>query len=184
MIHFKENCDCTVKFKNTEICSICANHDHHDFVRAKNLSIPAKNELYQKVLDGLKNGRQWRVQKKPNTECGHPGVRNTGGKCVFCMTEKRMNKPADPSTEAEAIRKNITMIEQNIGILNEELQTMHNALNLCEMGLPVGVLKIKSPRQQAIADGKRWYMPYNPCKHCHVVAERYVANGKCRNCGK
>lgn len=191
MIHLRDNCHGTTKFKETELCSICTLHDHHDFVKAKNMGLPARNELYQKVLDGLNDGRSWRVQKKPNSECGHPGVRNTAGKCVFCLTEQRMTgewkkpKPAIVNTagEVDALRENIAMIERNIIVLNEQLQMMKNALLLSESGIHVGVIKMKSPRQQAIADGKRWYIPYEPCKHCNIIAERYVANGRCRNCG-
>lgn len=95
-------------------------------------------------------------------------------------------KPAIVNTagEVDALRENIAMIERNITVLNEQLQMMKNALLLSESGIHVGIIKIKSPRQQAIADGKRWYIPYEPCKHCNTIAERYVANGKCRNCGR
>lgn len=191
MIHIKDNCHGDTKFKHTEICSICVLHDHYDFKKALTLDLPARNDLYQKVLDGLKSGRTWRVQGKPNHECGHPGVRNTQGKCVFCITEAKMkvdwSKPVKSFTEApgesEALRQNIATIKALIADLNAQLETMTNALTLSQMGLTTGIIKIKSPRQQAIAEGKKWYIPYEPCKHCHIIAERYVANGKCRNCG-
>ena len=39
-----------------------------------------------------------------------------------------------------------------------------------------------SPRKQAIADGKSWYIPINPCKSCGTHAERSVHNGQCKGC--
>lgn len=39
-----------------------------------------------------------------------------------------------------------------------------------------------SPRQRAIEAGERWYLPDEPCGKCGQIAERYVANGKCRGC--
>lgn len=39
-----------------------------------------------------------------------------------------------------------------------------------------------SPRQQALAAGEKWYTPAKPCPHCGTLAERYVANGRCRGC--
>ena len=37
-----------------------------------------------------------------------------------------------------------------------------------------------SPRQAALAEGKKWYTPDKPCKHCGYIAERRVNNGDCR----
>ena len=42
--------------------------------------------------------------------------------------------------------------------------------------------KNTSPRQIAKAAGARWYTPTEPCKTCGQLAERYVANGRCRGC--
>lgn len=39
-----------------------------------------------------------------------------------------------------------------------------------------------SPRQQAINAGEKWYTPTKPCKECHQLAPRYVANGTCSGC--
>lgn len=40
----------------------------------------------------------------------------------------------------------------------------------------------KSPRQEALADGKRWYVPDMPCLHCGSRAQRRVDNGQCSGC--
>lgn len=37
-------------------------------------------------------------------------------------------------------------------------------------------------RKQALAAGGKWYTPTEPCTKCHTLAERYVANGRCRGC--
>lgn len=39
-----------------------------------------------------------------------------------------------------------------------------------------------SPRQQAIRDGKKWYLPTEPCPKCGQTAEKRVDNGQCRGC--
>ena len=151
MIHFKINCTCTVKFKNTEICSECAKHDHHEFVKARNFNLPARNDTYQSVLDGLISGRKWRVQTKPNAECGHPGVRNTAGKCVFCPTEKRSsrawkpveNSPSDIAAQPDALRRNIATLDRQIAFMTQQRATTQNALPLSQTGYPVGPLRVQ-----------------------------------------
>jgi cytidyltransferase-like protein len=91
----------------------------------------------------------------------------------------KYNSPVDMSSERlrKAFLNNVPRKEM-----------LQNIITLTEMGIDVGrvtpLIRVKSPRQQAIADGKRWYIPYEPCKHCNTIAERYVANGKCRNCGR
>lgn len=39
-----------------------------------------------------------------------------------------------------------------------------------------------SPRQEAIREGKKWYLPTEPCPKCNKVAEKRVDNGQCRGC--
>jgi len=40
----------------------------------------------------------------------------------------------------------------------------------------------RSPRQQAIANGDRQYIPATPCKHCHTLAPRLVTTSGCTGC--
>lgn len=188
MEHLNPDCTCTVKFKDTDTCDVCVKKDHHDFMKAKNLNLPFRNALYEKVGEALKTGRNWRIQNNPNRECGHPGVRNTQGKCVFCITEKRMTGEwgAVKSEPVNNLRNAIYQLNQNIAELTGKRDTLQNLLTLDMAGFPVGkvssVTRPTSPRQRAIQEGKNWYMPYEPCKHCGVIAERYVANGRCRSC--
>lgn len=61
------------------------------------------------------------------------------------------------------------------------LRNLDNECVLCvkaKASKPVG----PSPRQAAKAAGHRWYMPVEPCGKCGQLAERYVANGRCRGC--
>lgn len=189
MIHYRENCNCKTVHLPTGICTECAHHNHHAFVLHTKNGTDSADETEQKVLTRLRTDPsvKFRIGPKRHTSCGHPGVWQ-GSTCAICAQKRRDERASKPvstaNTEADALRKNIAMIEHNISVLNEQLQTMKNALLLSESGIRVGVIKIKSPRQQAIADGKRWYIPYEPCKHCNTIAERYVANGKCRNCGR
>ena len=37
-------------------------------------------------------------------------------------------------------------------------------------------------RKEALRAGEKWYTPTDPCTKCHTLAERYVANGRCRGC--
>jgi len=39
-----------------------------------------------------------------------------------------------------------------------------------------------TPRQEAIRDGKKWYLPNEACSSCGKIAERSVDNGRCRGC--
>ncbi len=42
--------------------------------------------------------------------------------------------------------------------------------------------KLLTSRQQALADGRRWFVPTTRCRHCNTLALRYVANGRCLGC--
>lgn len=39
-----------------------------------------------------------------------------------------------------------------------------------------------SPRQVAIANNEKWYIPDTPCPRCNTTAMRYVTNGRCSKC--
>ena len=40
----------------------------------------------------------------------------------------------------------------------------------------------RSPRQQAIAAGEKWYTPSKPCPICSTTALRHVDNARCQGC--
>lgn len=191
MIHYRENCNCKTVHLTTDICTECSHHNHYAFILHTKNGTNSSDETEQKVLHRLRTDPsvKFRIGSKRHSSCGHPGIWQ-GSTCAICAQKRRDERAqtvkksvSAAEYESEALRQNIDTVKGLIADLNAQLETMTNALTLSQMGLTTGVIKIKSPRQQAIAEGKKWYMPYEPCKHCHIVAERYVANGKCRNCG-
>lgn len=191
MIHFRENCECETYFPSTGICTQCAWYNHMDFIRRYKNGLDSPNVTEQKILIRLRNEPdcKLRIGSKRHTACGHPGVWQ-GSVCAFCAQDKRdarATKLAEKKQENDHIlEKALHQLREKIAELQKQEKILSDALQLKKMGLDVGdvmgMVKLKSPRQQAISEGKRWYMPYEPCKHCGVIAERYVANGKCRNC--
>lgn len=171
-----EICGGTIFNEHSGECATCSVHNQYNFVKAWNTGSTTDNELSNKVLELLRSGKKWVVQKKRNSVCWHPGVKMTNGKCVFCSMSA-----ADKET-ASSIDGAIECVQHDIEQLKSYLMVLQTYKALGAATVPERP-QIKSPRQQAIAEGRKWYIPYEPCKHCHIVAERYVANGKCRNCG-
>jgi hypothetical protein len=179
----KEVCDvCGSSVFNsvTGLCATCSKKDAYDFRTAWRNGTDTDDKLSNKVLELLRTGKKWRVLSDRNKVCWHPGVKMTNGKCVFCsLLEKESNAPSHDSG-----------IDVAIATVTQEIEQMNTYLMLLNTYKALGASTVperpqtKSPRQQAIADGKRWYIPYEPCKHCNTISERYVANGKCRNCGR
>lgn len=183
MIHLYENCNCTKITGFNDICLDCATRSAVDFKRA----VATKNEpvkfpaIYRDVWREIVHGeRKWRVTGKYNPACGHPGVRDTQGKCIFCKYEKQ---------QAEMTS---TPIEQYVSNLREAAKTLRNRADVVEgeiaaielFGHVPANVQAKSPRQFAMGQGEKWYQADEPCKRCGALSERYVANGRCRSCGK
>lgn len=61
------------------------------------------------------------------------------------------------------------------------LKTIDGECWFCAKGMDTTLLN-PSPRQQAIADGERWYEPTTPCPRCNTAAMRRVTDGVCQNC--
>lgn len=177
MIHYRENCNFKIAHEITGVCKECALFDHYNFMRSLNHNEPVKNPIHQPVIDAIRSGKKWRIQSKPNKECGHPGVRGTGGKCRFCAKIER-SAPPKPQL-AQSIRDQIAALDRT----REELVTM---LKACEMGYltsPGGTGL--SMRQAAIQSGHKWYWSDKACNHCGSTDRMvYVANGRCAECGK
>lgn len=158
-------------------CADCSIHNQYNFLKAWNTGSTTGHELSDRVLEAIRNGKKWVIQKKRNQVCWHPGVKMTNGKCVFCAL-------------SSGGAGKLTGIDLAIRNTRNDIEKMQSHLAVLETYKALGAHavperpEIKSPRQQAIAEGRKWYIPYTPCKHCHRTAERYVANGKCRNCGK
>lgn len=148
----------------------------------------SENPLWQLVLDGLRQGdKGWKTVSKDGKHCRHPGVRDAGNRCVFCILEKKLESEKRQSMTSEQAK------EDRIKTLREQADQMDNGAAMLraeafqiEIGLqpwpPEGLSTMS--RQQALQCGSKWYMPTKPCKHCGITAERYVANGRCRSCGK
>lgn len=189
MIHHLPDCTNTTTHDKTDICTYCSVFDHHDFKRALSHDGKGRTPLHQTVLDALKSGKKWRVAKKPNSECGHPGVRDTRGRCVFCLTEERQNNPVwkqeiqHKLPSPHVLSSALMHVRSHIEALKEYEATLEMYIAYGMDGVPTAPAR-RSPRQIAVEKGSKWYLPFEPCKKCFVISERYVANGKCRNCGK
>ncbi len=156
-------------------CAYSSIMKHDKFIKAWKNGTDVEDETGNKVLQALRSGKKWLIQKKRNSSCWHPGVKMTNGKCVFCaMTKSHRKGPVSIDESIEAVQADIEKLQAHLLVL-QTYKTLGAAM------VPEAP-RIATPRQQAISEGKRWYMPYEPCKHCGVIAERYVANGKCRNC--
>lgn len=57
------------------------------------------------------------------------------------------------------------------------IKTLENKCYFCELDR-----NRPKPRQEAIAAGKTWYRPLEPCGKCGKTAERNVHTGQCRGC--
>lgn len=181
MIHFNENCENNSNYEKTGICTLCAIFDHQDFIRRK----PPRNGIYEIIRYELDNGKKWRIGKRPNRECGHPGVKNSAGKCVFCIMEQRLSVPNPcrnaPITPTDNLQHALNRTQKQIAELQKYEETLRTyiAFGVTEAPQPP---QIESPRQIAVREGNKWYIPTEPCPRCHTLSERYVLNGRCRGC--
>lgn len=163
--------------------------DHHDFGKLLTTTGKSDNPVWQRVLDGLKDKqRGWRRLDKAIKGCGHPGVRDAGNRCVFCLVERDMARVEQAQTNvtmsrAEHVAHLCTQADNIEKEAKEKAEKLRNeAVAIMSGDAPWPPLR--SSRQQAILKGEKWYMSDTACKHCGQHAERYVANGRCRSCGK
>ena len=161
-------------------CAECSHHRHRDFVKALKDETTTGYKHMDDVLSLIRGGKKWRILKKRNKLCWHPGVQTTNGKCVFCML----------AAKADSLVAIGNINEQRLTNLTEELALLTQYKALLETAVALGVdvpqeaPKRGKTRQEALRDGDKWYTPDNRCKHCWSVGERYVENGRCRSCGK
>lgn len=146
----------------------------------------SENPIWQQVLDGLREGnRGWKRVSHDIKGCRHPGVKDAGNRCIFCVLEQKSQR--DEMQEITSERAKETYIEN----LLKQATDMENKVALMRLEAfqlrggggvwpPAGVSLIS--RKKAVELGLKWYMPVTPCKDCGTLAERYVANGRCRNC--
>lgn len=183
MIHLYENCNCTKITGFNDICLDCATRSAVDFKRAVSTKtepskLPASyRDIWREIVHG---DRKWRVTGKYNPACGHPGVRDTQGKCIFCKNEKKQSELASTPVE-----QYVSNLRQAAKILRERARVIDAEITAIELFEQVPTrIQSKSPRQFALEQGDKWYQSDEPCKHCGALSERYVANGRCRSCGK
>lgn len=182
-MNFKcDKCGWHVPVSGGDKCSECARKEAMDFCSAvRRKQKPTHlTPLHEKVWTGIvEDGRKWRVSDKYISPCGHPHVKDTQGKCIFCRFEEY--SPMDTVTPLEQYKKNL---RQSVIKLRETADSLEAEMRAIDFGHVPDVIKMKSPRQFAIEKGDKWYQSTEPCKHCGILSERYVANGRCRNCGK
>lgn len=162
--------------------------NNHNFKTLLNHGGDSDNPVWQEVLNTLRSGKsEWKVVKNEIKACRHPGVRDKGNRCVFCLIEKqgsaqrRMNQSVESAKEdhLKQLYDRAEEFDMQAAMLRVEAMEIESGKREWP---PQGVAGLS--RQDAIAQGKKWYLPMTPCKHCGVTAERYVPNGRCRNCGK
>ena len=167
MIHYQNSCNFKISHEITDICKQCSLFDHHDFIRSFKFDEPVKNPIHHPILEALRGGKKWRVQSKPNSECGHPGVRNTQGKCVFCLVKTERGKVSGIDDEITRVKEHLKLLET------------------CKLYGVTSVPIMPGARQAAIQSGHKWYWSDKACNHCGSTDRMvYVANGRCAECGK
>lgn len=178
-----DKCGWHVPVEGTQVCSLCARQEAEIFSNCVATKKPPTtlSPLHNLVWNKMVNeGRRWRVSSNYIKGCGHPYVKDTQGKCIFCRVESNEVNNLKMSKEniAENLRKSAELLRQKA---DEAIST---ALAI-ESGFYTPPQEaVLSKRQQAILRDDKWYDMEEPCKHCGVVSQKYVANGRCRNCGK
>lgn len=177
MKHYRENCMCVTEHTKTHTCTECSHHHHFEFVQWLKNNVESPDPLEQKIINRIKTdpGFKYRIGKKRHTRCGHPGIyQNTT--CAFCAQDARDNRQTNTVSQVEHLRQKAAQMRTNL----EQLEGM---ILLAEMGFTIGKPpQIESPRQVAIREGNKWYIPTEPCPRCHTLSERYVLNGRCKGC--
>jgi hypothetical protein len=119
--------------------------------------------------------------------CGAtPFVKYPNGKCVRCATREALafaqSAHGLPMSRQAAIRSGSDVyvrVPACAAAGHVGLRTIRGVCWFCQAER----VSTPSPRQQALAAGQKWYTPARPCTRCGTLAERYVANGRCRGCG-
>lgn len=173
-------CGSTVFNKISGECAACSLHRHNDLVRALKDDTTTGYDHIDEVLSLLRSGKKWRVLKGRNKLCWHPGVQMTNGKCVFCALS---DKPDVSVSDENINQKRLANLIEELGVLTQYKALLETAVAL-GVDIPQEMPKRGKTRQEAKIAGDKWYIPDSRCKVCGSIGERYVDNGRCRNCGK
>ncbi|MGL5282303.1 MAG: hypothetical protein ACRC8W_11270 [Plesiomonas shigelloides] len=133
-----------------------------------------------------------KVTGSPCKNHGHVGLINSKGKCQLCADIKQAEEDAArqrkrdelAARQARKHAENLESLEERrkrnerITELRRQMAELQAELATLDRRYGTG----NSPRQRAIEAGEKWYLPDEPCGKCGQLAERYVANGKCRGC--
>lgn len=176
-------CNYHVPVEGTEKCSQCARLESMEFHRAvvtknhpTNLS-PLHHRVWTELVH---HGKKWRINDRYTRGCGHPYVKDTQGKCVFCRIEAQQSDTGGLSNEqiADNLMESAAVLRKRADDLEVKAIYIRTGLYTPEKE------DILTNRQKAVLAGAKWYEHDEPCKSCGKIGERYVANGRCRNCGK
>lgn len=163
--------------------------DNFEFGKLYTIGQKSDNPVWQKALDGLRQKeRGWRRLPNYIKSCGHPGVRDSGNRCVFCLIERDESRAEQAEQRTQKTRAGyVSSLCEQADALEQQARVKADKMRKEADDILWGRLPwppVGSPRQQAIAMGEKWYMSPEPCRYCNQLSERYVANGRCRNCGK
>ena len=175
-----QNCGSNVFNEISGECATCSHHRHSDLVRALKNNTTTGYDHIDKVLSLIRGGKKWRVLKSRNKHCWHPGVQMTNGKCVFCSLG---NKPDLKVNDETINQKRLTNLIDDLSVFTQYKALLETAITL-GVDVPQDMPKRGKTRQEALRDGDKWYMPDTRCKHCGSIGDRYLANGKCKQCGE
>ena len=151
------------------------------------------------------------VSAYSNKPCGHVGVRDKPGLCLQCTmnrdaaraerererNEARVERVRASGAERERVqglRDDIARLEQHSRDIESQIAELQRELawnQLQVRGLYAATSRITQrdgllagdSRAHARSIGASWYHPATPCKYCDGYGLRYVANGRCRDCG-
>lgn len=168
-----EKCGCSGTYAANDKCTVCAQFEAHGFYAyANGRTNPDGTVNAGTLFPRMRVPDEWgellarrftdpslRIVSTPCKQRGHVGLVRANGSCVQC---------AEPNPEVARIDLRLRELRDEMaGLMRRRIELVGSDM---------------SPRQRAIEAGEKWYLPDEPCGKCGQLAERYVANGKCRGC--
>lgn len=140
------------------------------------------------VLKMMKKEKIWKFSPDYRPTCEHPPVINNRGKCAFCtvidnLNAKLQQKISETEYLLDGLKRQKMMHDMGVYIEQTDRPDILPLLGVVtESAISRAVFSGASPRARAVAAGEKWYTPSESCSKCGTLAQRYVANGKCRGC--